>query len=502
VKRYQSQCLGAAHTAQYHRLRSKNEIVHRLKAEPPPESLSFEVGVASEFTMSKPRPETLLQHLRRVIGAQEPSAVSDATLLDHFVASADEAAFELLLWRHGPMVLGVCCRLLGREQDAEDAFQATFLVLVRKARSIGKRESLGSWLFRVAYRIALRARALRGKHERVHALFEDVAASPESQEALWHDLRSVLDEEVERLPERYRRLVVLCYLQGKTNDEAARLLGCSRGTVAARLSRARLKLRERLVRRGITLSAGSLAGLLTSPAVATTLSADLVNDAVRAASALAAGKSAVISASTLTLVEGGLAAMNTIKLKVMAGLFMALLVVGGGVGLIAHGAAEDAPAPEEAAQAPNAQAANAQAREAQAPAPNAPAAPNMDQEWAERLKRELIQNKPDVRKLAVARVEAAHKLVDARMKAFLAGKVIPVDFLLDASRRLRDAELALAGPKKQRIAALERHWLLLKKVEEIDGEKFRAGSRGPIDYYPILVELHQAERDLVEAMKE
>ncbi|MCI0378452.1 MAG: RNA polymerase sigma factor, partial [Gemmataceae bacterium] len=202
--------------------------------------------------MSKNQPQSLLQYLRHAVARAGAGDVEDAELLERFVGRADPAAFELLLWRHGPMVLGVCWRLLGQEQDAEDAFQAAFLALVRKARSIGKREAVASWLFKVAYRIACRARTLRSKASSTPTLLVPNAQASDAEELandlLWRDLRPVLDQEIDRLPESYRRLVVLCYLQGKTNDEAARLLGCPRGTVATRLARAREKLRRRLVR--------------------------------------------------------------------------------------------------------------------------------------------------------------------------------------------------------------------------------------------------------------
>ncbi len=179
----------------------------------------------------------LLQEVRKTAG----DGVGDAELLSRFAATGDEAAFELLVHRHQRLVFGVCRRILGDHHDAEDAFQAAFLALARKAGGIGKREAVAGWLFRVAYRTALAARAGRARRvsrERPVVAAEataapaDPAAAPERREA-W----AAVDEEVNRLPERFRAAVVLCYLEGKTVDEAARLLGCPRGTVASRLAR-------------------------------------------------------------------------------------------------------------------------------------------------------------------------------------------------------------------------------------------------------------------------
>jgi RNA polymerase sigma factor (sigma-70 family) len=191
---------------------------------------------------------------------------SDAQLLERFARESDEAAFTSLMRRHGPLVWDVCRRVLAQEQAAEDAFQATFLVLVHKARSVSKRESVRSWLYGVALRVAVRARqreGLRRLREQNASLRPVAEKSPANS---WEDLRPILDEEIQRLPEKYRLPIILCYLEGKTNDEAARQLNCPRGTLAVRLARARERLRSQLHRRGVTLSAGSLAALLAENA--------------------------------------------------------------------------------------------------------------------------------------------------------------------------------------------------------------------------------------------
>src|SRR5262249_52281674 len=158
---------------------------------------------------------TVLRHLRHLIGPASPGEVTDGHLLHRFVTGRDEAAFAALVQRHGPLVLGVCRRLLRDANDAEDVFQATFLVLVRKARSLDRRGSLAGWLYTVAYRLALRLRAdaaRRREHERQAAT---MSPTEPRNDAAWKELAALLDEELNHLPEKYRTPLVLCYLQGK-----------------------------------------------------------------------------------------------------------------------------------------------------------------------------------------------------------------------------------------------------------------------------------------------
>jgi RNA polymerase sigma factor (sigma-70 family) len=206
-------------------------------------------------------------HSRRNPIAVLPGGLTDAQLLDRFLTKHDEAAFELLVWRHGPMVLRVCRRILRDAHGAEDAFQATFLTLACKAGSIGKQEAVSSWLYKVAYRIALRAQAGAAKRRTHEQPLVDCLAGGSlapSDEAAWRELGPLLDAEVRRLPEKYRAAFVLCYLEGKTNEEAAAELGCPKGTILSRLSRARERLRKRLNQRGLALS-GMVFPLLLDP---------------------------------------------------------------------------------------------------------------------------------------------------------------------------------------------------------------------------------------------
>jgi RNA polymerase sigma factor (sigma-70 family) len=249
--------------------------------------------------------------------------MSDGQLLDYYVAQRDEAAFTALVRRHGPMVLGVCQRLLHDPHEAEDAFQATFIVLLRKAGSIAKRELLGNWLYGVAYRVALKMRgAATRRLARTGQAEEDMATAATTREPGWDDLCPVLDEEVHRLPPKYRTAVVLCYLEGKTSEEAAQQLHCPVNTVKSRLARARDRLRQQLARRGIPFSAASLAAILGQDAGAA-LPAPLLDSLGRTAAALAAGTAAAeaLSPTVLTVVEGVLKTMALNKLK------MALLVI-------------------------------------------------------------------------------------------------------------------------------------------------------------------------------
>src|SRR5260370_1081955 len=204
--------------------------------------------------------------VNRVIQRMRAAAVqsggtdrSDGQLMEWYLAQRDEVAFEALVRRHGPMVLGVCRRVLGNAHDAEDAFQATFLVLVRKAPSVRPRERVGNWLYGVAYRTALEARTSAARRR----FKERKMSRPEAAaQDVWQDVRPGLDQELNGLPENYRIAVVLCDLEGKTRKEAALQLGWPEGTVAGRLARARALLARRLVRQGIVLPAAALAALI------------------------------------------------------------------------------------------------------------------------------------------------------------------------------------------------------------------------------------------------
>jgi RNA polymerase sigma factor (sigma-70 family) len=274
---------------------------------------------------------------------RERTGESDRALLERFTQQRDAEAFAALVRRHGPMVLAVCRRLLRHSHDADDAFQAVFLLLVRKAASLRRPEQLGPWLHGVARRVALKARA-RGPRRREEPLAESPAA-PADDGPIWRDLRPVLDDAIRSLPAKYRAPVVLCYLEGMTHAEAARHLGCPPGTLATRLSRARDQLRTRLVRRGVTLSAAALGAALASRAEGATPPA-LMNGLLRALVAPSA-----IPSHVTALTEGVCLAMLVEKLRfvVMA------LVAAAALGALALGyrsRAGEPPAPPPSAPPP------------------------------------------------------------------------------------------------------------------------------------------------------
>jgi RNA polymerase sigma factor (sigma-70 family) len=247
-------------------------------------------------------------HLSSDIAVERIDTLDDAQLLERFLGGGGEvaeAAFSSLVVRHGPMVLGVCRHVLSQHQDAEDAFQATFLVLARKAASIRDRAVLGRWLYEVAYRTAIRAKTQANKRRAQERQGAEMSATDPGFDPAWTELKPVLHDEVNRLPEKYRTPVVLCYLEGKTNEEAARLLDWPVGTVKGRLSRARDLLRSRLIRRGLALSAGFLGTALAQERVfAEVVPVRLVEATVAGAVAMATGQGAgALSARVAELVE-------------------------------------------------------------------------------------------------------------------------------------------------------------------------------------------------------
>jgi RNA polymerase sigma factor (sigma-70 family) len=276
--------------------------------------------------MAREPTNAVTQYPCQSAGPSPDCDLADRHLLERFVTARDEAAFAALVRRHGPMVLGVCRRLLHDSHEAEDAVQATFLVLVHKARSIGRPELLGAWLHGVAYRTAARARqaARRRAREREAAAMAD--CNP-AAEAVWSELRQVLDEELGRLAQKYRAPLVLFYLQGKTTEEVARQLACPKGTVLSRLARGREQLRLRLQRRGVAPSVGLLVGLLAEKAAPAAVPAVVAEEAIKAAVLTGAGKAAgAIPANVAALTEGVLRSMFLSKMKVVAAVVLALSV--------------------------------------------------------------------------------------------------------------------------------------------------------------------------------
>jgi len=281
------------------------------------------------------------------------TGLSEAQLLDRFLVHGDEAAFAAILRLHGPMVLGVCRRWLSDPNDVDDAFQATFLVLVERARTLRDRDVLGAWLHRVAHRVAARARSdarrRRAFEERGAADREVVRQVDASGKAEAADARSVLDEELARLADRYRRPLILCDLEGRTHEAAAAQLRCPVGTVKSRLSRAREKLRSRLVRRGLSASPG-LAPAALFPDPIPTMPNGLLDATSRAAVQFAAGRGPTVSAVDV-LVKSATRTRHMIMLKLAASGLTAVGIVSAAAGVLArtgHDEKPPAPAPPKA----------------------------------------------------------------------------------------------------------------------------------------------------------
>jgi RNA polymerase sigma factor (sigma-70 family) len=290
--------------------------------------------------------DAVIHHLERLFTRGTVTGLSEGQLLDRFVTRQDESAFEALLERHGPMVLGVCRQLLRDPNDVDDAFQATFLVLVRKADTLRRRDLVGNWLYGVAYRVAVRSRALVARRHATETPSGDAGefALEDRRQAGGPILEPEIHEEVHGLPEKYRAPVVLCYLEGLSHEEAAGRLGWPLGTVKGRLARARKLLRARLTRRGLALcSELALLNRFTRDASAA-VHPVLASSTVKAATLVAAGKltaSALVSAEAVALSEGVVHAMSlsTTKTSLAALLVTGTVMTGAGVFAFQHGGA-------------------------------------------------------------------------------------------------------------------------------------------------------------------
>jgi RNA polymerase sigma factor (sigma-70 family) len=274
--------------------------------------------------------------IRSLAAVEYGRTLSDRELLECFTAGKDETAFAALVKRHGPMVLSLCRRIL-HEQDAQDAFQATFLVLSKKAASLRPQQSLGGWLHSVAYRIAQKSRvaaARRRNHERRAA--DKQVADPLTEISV-REARAILDRELARLPDKLRAPLVLCYLEDLTRDEAARRLGLSPSTLKSRLEQARERLQRRLRSRGLGLSGALVACLFCERAAEAAVPGELLISTINAATNVAAGRTAagLVSAKAAALAEGVMSIMLIAKLKCVAAVvvLLSVLLLGLGVGL-------------------------------------------------------------------------------------------------------------------------------------------------------------------------
>jgi RNA polymerase sigma factor (sigma-70 family) len=281
-----------------------------------------------------------LQHLRRILHSSAEGGMTDGQLLARFVASRDEAAFNELVRRHGPMVLGVCRRILRHTQDAEDAFQAAFFVLARKASSVANREAVASWLYRVSYRIAIEAKAINDKRRSREKQLEEMP-HPEMTPIEPRDWLPRLDYELNLLPEHYRAVIVACDLEGRSRKATAHNLGLSEGTVSSRLARGRCLLAKRLSRYGLSLSVGALTAALAEGVASAHVPVSLQSST----SKMVLGQMG-LSGSIDFLVKGALKTMLLAKLKVAVGAVMVLVVLGAS-GLVYRASGQPVPSVTE-----------------------------------------------------------------------------------------------------------------------------------------------------------
>src|SRR5713226_6877329 len=289
--------------------------------------------------MAREQLKEVVWRIRQLAAWRDADELSDGDLLSRFVAGRDEISFEALVRRHGPLVLRVCRLVLHHEQDAEDAAQATFLVLARKAATIRKAQSLASWLHGVALRTAMKAKSQTAKNR--HLPHRPASPLDPSTEASLRELQTRLHEEVQNLPEKYRAPFVLCCLQGYSRAEAAELLRWKDGTLSTRIAQARLLLQKRLARRGVALSAAlTAAGLSDNIALAAIPSA-LIQATSKAAVVFADSSAAgAMTSPAAALAEGALRAISATKAKAMLAMVLALGMAATGLGLAAQHAAK------------------------------------------------------------------------------------------------------------------------------------------------------------------
>lgn len=391
-----------------------------------------------------------VQFIRSLADSGRAAELPDGQLLQQFIDQQDEVAFRTLVQRHGPLVLSVCQRVLHNVQDAEDVFQATFLVLVHRAKAIVRQESVGSWLHGVAQRIAVRAKGALGRRRKAEGAVPPRPAPDSLQEVVWRDLRLMLDEEVQRLPSRCRVAFVLCYMEGKTNAEAALILGCPRGTILSRLAHARELLRARLARRGLCLSGGLVVTMLSQHAVAAVPPA-LAVSTVQAASAVALGQAAagVVSANVAALTQGVLHAMLFTKLQIVAAVLL------GACGICFTTVAWNYPARADAPPTiPRALAAPVPAAQERKPeAPQKPSEKEQLEKEIEQLRAEL-KKAQELNKLIATKAKVLGELLAKRRTQEFDCTLVKVDVVKNTvtvtigETRLKLADIALDADAK------------------------------------------------------
>jgi RNA polymerase sigma factor (sigma-70 family) len=397
--------------------------------------------------------------LGRIFRGETVTGLSEWQLLERYLECRDEGAFEALVTRHGPMVLGVCRRMLADRTDVEDAFQATFLVLVRRARHLGPHDAIGPWLYGVATRVAMRSRSEAARRRRFQPITSEVAAVDDECSIVNRETGEILDQELSRLPSKYRHPIVLCYLEGQTHEEAARQLKWPIGTVKGRLARARDLLQSRLVRRGLTPAVGALS-LALSPDSLAAPHRELLDRTVKVSLELGLGKATtpIVSASITSLVEGVLTSMffNTLKWTGVAAVLCGLAFTGVGVMARQDAGAKklEAPPTFEAVADGAAQPAPP-VRVSKVIKPPTADAQDAPEKLAE-LRRELL-------KTANSDWEQAHD-VYVRMDTGL-------ERAYHASKRLMDASQEGADNAAEKSAAVKAHMKRIRSLARAQNEK-------------------------------
>jgi RNA polymerase sigma factor (sigma-70 family) len=426
------------------------------------------------------RTHTRIMPLLQALFAHDAPGVSDGHLLQRFLTQRDEGAFAVLVRRHGSMVLGVCRRILGNHADAEDACQAAFLVLVRKASSLTGRQVVGDWLHGVARRTALKAKSAAARRR----LLEPAMARPIAQgEQPRNDWLPKLDAAIARLPEKYRLPIVLCDLEGKTRQQAATQLHWPEGTVAGRLARARALLAKRVLRDALIVS-GAVPGAIGAAKAAMPLA--LAQSTIEAAAIVASGETiatGAFSESALTLAKGVIQTMFWNKMKLVAlSIFAAAVLAGVGGRTVQMLAASDN---DLQTQQPLAV---IHALENRKPQEAAQAAQPEENRVLAKLNQDLV--------------DAGLVQWDGRIKEYLAGKTT-VDFVLVASRQLLQAEVRNASNKKDgsSVAAYEDHAKRMRQIEEISKGKYEAGQIPITGFAQVTYARVEAEIKLEEARR-
>jgi RNA polymerase sigma factor (sigma-70 family) len=433
--------------------------------------------------------------------------LTDGQLLERFTArdtQAAELAFAALIERHGAMVMRVCQTVLHDHHDAQDAFQATFLVLVRRAGSLWVKGSLAPWLHEVAFRTASCARSAAVRRRQHEERAAKVLSERAPNEAGWDDTGRVVHEELVELPERYRKAIVLCLLEGLTPEQAARRLGCPVGTVQSRLARGRLRLRDRLIRRGLAPSVTVLAGAITTEAAPVSLPSGLAESTVLGAVRFLTGESAVewISAPAVALTEGVLKMMVLTKLKIVAVVVLALVIGAGSGSVLSSQAPEGKPA-----DAPEAKAALPKDTKPAAESPSS----SPDQratDLAERLRTELdllsleLMRKQAELQKAVAQREMALAVVatDERLNQRRPGMVSQEELRkAQAEAEVANAQIELAQINvREAELRLAQARLLLGNPERLRGYFERRSTSDPV---ALEQRLREVERKLEQILK-